>query len=135
MRNINPIPLLWLNCWVSAILAPAFILLCKILTLRIIFEFYFFFIKCCSKLWKNKSQLIWDMAAWPTIGECYFNNTRPTKIGLKKEKVFHEILKILKKTTLAAKNISSYMFQYSMVKIILIFNTIHLNWIWGCWGK
>ena len=37
----NPIPLLLLNRRVSAKLAPAFILLCKILTLRKIFEFYF----------------------------------------------------------------------------------------------
>ena len=45
--QIDPLPPLtlfrycMLNCWVSAYLAPAFILLCKILTLRIIFEFYF----------------------------------------------------------------------------------------------
>ena len=38
---LNPIPLLLLNRWVGIILAPAFILLCKILTLCIIFEFYF----------------------------------------------------------------------------------------------
>ena len=29
---VNPIPLLLLNRWVGMILAPAFILLCKILT-------------------------------------------------------------------------------------------------------
>ena len=38
---INPIPLMLLNCWVGIILAPAFILLHKIMKLRIIFEFYF----------------------------------------------------------------------------------------------
>ena len=41
LSNINPIPLLLLNRWVRAKLAPAFILLCKILTLRRIFEFFF----------------------------------------------------------------------------------------------
>ena len=48
IRLFNPILLLLLNRWVSAKLAPAFILLCKILTLGKIFEFYFrifFFIK------------------------------------------------------------------------------------------
>ena len=39
--NFNPIPLLLLNCWVSAKLAPAFIVLSTILTLRKIFEIYF----------------------------------------------------------------------------------------------
>ena len=45
---LNPIPLLLLNHQVSIILTPAFIFLYKILTIRIIFEFYFryfFFIK------------------------------------------------------------------------------------------
>ena len=37
--DFNPIPLLLLNHRLSAKLAPAFILLCKILTLRKIFEF------------------------------------------------------------------------------------------------
>ena len=40
LRQFNPITLLLLNRWVGIILAPAFILLCKIRRLRIIFEFY-----------------------------------------------------------------------------------------------
>ena len=45
--TINPIPVLWLNHKMDIILADAFILLCKILTLNIIFEFYF---NSCLKL-------------------------------------------------------------------------------------
>ena len=45
LSNINPIPLLLLNRWWGIILAPAFIFLCKILTLnnfRILLQIFFF---------------------------------------------------------------------------------------------
>ena len=63
---INPIPILLLNCWEGIILAPAFILLRKIMKLRIIFEFYFRKKNSENKssCEKNKSQDISDMAAF-----------------------------------------------------------------------
>ena len=65
---VNPIPLLLLNRWVGMILAPAFILLCKILTFGLFLNFTSekknSYNKSCSKLRKNKSQEKSDMAAF-----------------------------------------------------------------------
>ena len=66
MYMFNPIPLLLLNRWVGIILAPAFILPCKILTLRIIFEFYFriFFHK--TKVARNYEKIkVKRSQTWP----------------------------------------------------------------------